>query len=160
LLAAFFYGGPLADAIIAFKHSGHAEYGKRLGQLMVNALKSELPEVDLVVPVPLHRKRARQRGYNQAAMLAKVVARAVGAPAREALYRAIDTGSQRGRTREERIAQLAGAFAVRRAGDVAEKRILLVDDVVTTGATMRGSAGALSRAGARHICALALALVP
>jgi ComF family protein len=160
LLAAFFYGGPLGDAIIAFKHSGHAEYGKRLGLIMVAALKSELPEVDLVVPVPLHRKRARQRGYNQAAILAKVVGLAVDTPAREVMYRVVDTGSQRGRNREERFAQLAGAFAVRRVGDVADKRILLVDDVVTTGATMQGCAVALSRAGARRICALSLALVP
>ncbi len=159
LMAAYFYGGPLADAVISFKHRGHAEYGGRLGKMMVAALASELPAVDLVVPVPLYPKRARQRGYNQAAILAEVAARAVRAQSREVLRRVIDTGSQRGRSRQERFEELSGAFEIGRKSDVAGRTILLVDDVVTTGATMRQCATTLRSRDARRIIALSLALV-
>ncbi len=157
LQSAFFYGGPLADAIIAFKHGGHAEYGARLGQMLLNAGEVRLPTVDLVVPVPLHPRRARQRGYNQARLLAKVVARAANVPLREMLRRVRDTGSQKGRTREERFAELAGSFRATGSRRVEGRRILLVDDVVTTGATVQNCAAALRSAGASEISVVSLA---
>ncbi len=160
LRAAFFYGGPLADAIIAYKHGGHAEYGARLGRMMVGSVAAELGKVDHVVPVPLHPRRARRRGFNQAVILAREVSSAVDAPVRQLLRRVRDTGSQKGRTREERFAELAGAFDARVSRTDVGGRILLVDDVVTTGATIRGCAAALQRAGISEISALLLARAP
>lgn len=160
LQSTFYYGGPLADAIIAFKHGGRAEYGSRLGKLMLSAGEVEIPVVDLVVPVPLHPRRARRRGYNQARLLAGAAARAADAPLRDVLRRERDTGSQRGRTRAERFAELAGAFRVAAPKRVADRRIWLVDDVVTTGATVQSCAAALRSAGASEISVLSLARVP
>ena len=160
LLSAFFYGGPLADAIIAFKHGGHAEIGGRLGQIMMAALADELPPAAVVVPVPLHPRRARQRGFNQARLLAVAVSRGTKTPLREELRRVRDTGSQRGRLRPQRFAQLTGAFAVTRPQRVAGQRVLLVDDVIATSATVQSCAAALRTAGAAEITVVALARAP
>jgi ComF family protein len=109
---------------------------------------------ELVVPVPLHPVRLRQRGFNPAALLARAVARAHGlAVAPRALERLRDTPSQTGLGRRARRRNVAGAFGVR-SGERIPARVWLVDDVVTTGATLAEAARALRRAGARQVTAI------
>ena len=108
------------------------------------------PRADLVLSVPLHSARRRERGYNQAGLLAEALAGAIGAPRLErAIERVRDTRPQARLDPRLRRANVAGAFRVRRPGWLEGRSILLVDDVVTTGATFDACLGALGRAGAR-----------
>ena len=119
-------------------------------------------EADLVAPVPLHWRRLLTRRYNQALLLARSVARHGGRPvAADLLQRARWTGSQAGLKAEERRKNVRRAFEVnaRWSGKLKDKAVLLVDDVLTTGATVEACALALQRAGARHVDVLTLARV-
>lgn len=149
------YGGPLAEAIQGLKYQGRAAAARPLGGWL--AARVRLPPGALVAPVPLARRRRLERGYDQAALLAGHLARAAGAPlARRALRRIRETPPQVGRTRAARARNVAGAFQADPAL-VAGRDLVLVDDVVTTGATADAAAEALRLAGARSITVVALA---
>lgn len=117
---------------------------------------------EVVVPVPLHRRRRWRRGYNQAELVARPLAAGVGLPLCRALVRRRATRPQTGLDRHRRWTNVEGAFAVprRRAAAVAGRRLLLVDDVATTGATLGAAARCLRRAGATRVDAVALARAP
>jgi ComF family protein len=155
LLAAGLYGGPLADAVRALKYGGRPAAARPLGAWL--AARVALPPRPVVVAVPLARGRRLERGYDQASLLAAALARAAGGlRLRAALRRVRETPAQVGRSRAARARNVAGAFeADPRA--VAGLDLLLVDDVVTTGATADAAAGALKRAGARRVLVVALA---
>jgi ComF family protein len=156
LQAGGLFGGPLADAIHALKYGGRPALARPLGAWL--ASRTGLPVEALVISVPLGRARRISRGYDQAALLADAVARASGARRRRlrgALRRVRETPPQVGRTRAERAQNVAGAFEATAA--VAGRDVVLVDDVVTTGATADAAARALRRAGARSVRVLALA---
>jgi len=127
-----------------------------LAQGMIAALASEektLLQSKLIVPVPLHPLREKERGYNQAEWLAREISAAVGLPMRnDLLYRTRQTGMLARMRREERLSVMRGAFAVSNAADVRGRCILLVDDVYTTGATSQACAEALYQAGAQTVC--------
>lgn len=149
-------GGPLADAIHAFKYRDRPALARPLGAWLAG--RAPLAEGALVVSVPLARRRRIERGYDQAALLADALARAAGAArrrARGALRRVRETPPQVGRSREERARNVAGAFEAGPA--VSGRDVVLVDDVVTTGATADAAAAALRRAGARSVVVVALA---
>lgn len=151
----FVYGGPVGDALRALKYGGRSELGPLLGRLWASALAP--PEVDVVVPIPLHPSRLRARGYNQAALLAAPIARLLGVPLDVArLKRARATPPQAELSREQRLGNVRGAFASR--PDPRRPRVLLVDDVRTTGATLAAAAEALRRGGASEVLALAMAV--
>jgi ComF family protein len=117
-----------------------------------------MAEVDCIIPVPLHRRRQRARGFNQAELLARVVGRWLRLPVEtRLLQRVTDTPSQTGLTPAQRVENVRGAFAVRSKLD--RKRILLVDDVCTTGATLDACARVLKRAGAASVEVAAVARV-
>ncbi len=157
-IAAFEYGGALATAIGRLKYDGHADLGPRLGRSMVPTALALDGAVDLVVPVPLHPRRLAERGYNQAALLAAPIARRLGATLRpRALARMRDTPQQVSMDRQSRLRNVEGAFIVREPARVRGARVLLVDDVRTTGATIDGCARALQEAGARRVFHLVLA---
>jgi ComF family protein len=121
-----------------------------------------IEQADIVVPVPLHWRRLIARRYNQAAELARRIAREAGLPhAPDLLRRVRATAMQRGLSREARRANLAGAFAAppRRAAALRGRRVLLIDDVYTSGATLSACAAALREAGAGRVDALCLARV-
>jgi ComF family protein len=155
------YGGPLADAVHRFKYQNRPDLAQPLGELLSSALAAAAAKgcsSSLVVPVPLHPMRLAERGYNQAALLAARLPNA-GTFAPRALVRARHTPPQTGLDRVRRQSNLRDAFAVRAPHRVADQRIVLVDDVITTGATMRACADALYRAGAASVLALAVARV-
>lgn len=129
---------------------------------MMQAGGALLAESDVLIPVPLHYRRLVLRGYNQAGWLASGLSRRSGVPVRvDVLKRVRATPSQGGKSRRARARNVAGAFAVpkRKQRAIAGKRVLLIDDVLTTGATLRGCARILLRAGASEVNVLTLARV-
>ena len=154
--AVFEYGGPVADAIQRFKYDGRSELGAALGSLMAGHAHPWAGKVDAVVPVPLHWRRRRSRGYDQAALLARPVANALGIPALlRGLRRVRNTPSQVDLPHRERQQNIAGAFAPWRLGGL--RRALLIDDVRTTGATLRAASEALRAGGVAEVHSFVLA---
>jgi ComF family protein len=158
LVAPWRYGGELAAAIRRFKYGGargggRPELARPLGRMLMSFLPGD---VDLVVAVPLHPRRLRERGFNQAEALARA-ARPPAAVAGHVLKRRRATDEQAGLSRAARARNVAGAFAVRDERRVRGRRVLLVDDVVTTGATVSACARALRAAGAAVVVVAALA---
>jgi ComF family protein len=154
--ALFVYGGPLAEAIRRLKYQGRTEIGPVLGKLLSQAALPYVGRIDLVMPVPLYPSRLRTRGFNQAALLARPVARRLGLPLDVmALERIRDTAEQAGITRAERALNVKGAFAAR--APRRHSRVLLIDDVRTTGATLAAASEALLNAGYSSVHVLALA---
>ncbi len=148
VLAAAAYGGVVRAAVLGLKYRADFAAGRALARLLVGAA-APAAAAELVVPVPLHAARLRRRGFNQAAFLARPLARALGAPLGAAtLRRTRATRALAGLDREAREREVGGAFTVRRPAAVAGRRVLLVDDVLTTGATAEGCCRALKAAGA------------
>jgi ComF family protein len=157
LLVAGRYDSPLSDAIVRFKYEGRAELARPLAaELTPRVLASSLPPDAVLVPVPLHPKRLAERGYNQAALLAHELGRESGRRCRPRLLeRTRYTERQVGKARRDRLTNAADAFSVRQPRGA--KRALLVDDVVTTGSTVRACAQALARAGIELCAVIAVA---
>jgi ComF family protein len=156
--AAFEYGGAVATAISRLKYAGRADLAKALAASMIPTAQVFAGAIDLVVPVPLFRSRLVQRGYNQSALLARPIARAIRARfAPEALMRIRDTRTQAELDRRSRLLNAAQAFQQNRSVSVRRARVLLVDDVRTTGATLRACSEALTAEGASEVRWLVLA---
>jgi ComF family protein len=152
--AAGLLGGPLADAVHAFKYGARPALARPLGAWMSAGIP--WPAGVTVVAVPLGRRRRIARGYDQAALLARSAARERGLPfLAGAVRRVRETPPQVGRSRTERLANVRGAFAA--GPGVLGRDLVLVDDVVTTGATAAACAEALLVAGARSVSVAALA---
>ena len=151
------YLPPLQDAICLFKYRGKVSLVKPLARLMIDALPDTL-QADLIMPVPLHPSRLREREFNQSLLLADRVAKRVALPLSFTnLVRTIPSAPQSTLSRKERMKNLRQAFAVRHPVLIAQKRILLIDDVFTTGATVNECAKVLRKAGADTIFVLTLA---
>ncbi len=156
------YDGVARELVHKLKYGDRLDLAGIMGRMMAASGRDLIAEADCVVPVPLHRWRLWRRRFNQAALLARTVARAEGKPLElRALSRVKATRSQVGLTRAARARNLQGAFKVPDAARprVAGRKILLVDDVSTTGATGNAAARALLRAGAASVDLLTFALV-
>jgi ComF family protein len=152
------YEGALRASILALKSEPHV--GRRLARLLFETQQREpLSSATRIVPVPLHPERLRERGYNQAAELGRALARLAQLPLDEwSLVRTLHTERHRaGMDAQARRESVAGAFAVRRSRLIEAERILLIDDVFTTGATVSSCAGALRIAGAQDVFVLTIA---
>lgn len=147
------YAGTAKELVHRFKYHADFAAGAFLAHRLAARIDTALPGgADLLVPVPLHRWRLAGRGFNQAALLARGIGRRLSLPvAVAALGRASNTRTLAGLHPEERSRELLRAFRVRRPERIAGRRVLLVDDVLTTGATAEGCCRALKGAGARWV---------
>jgi len=153
----FPYLPPLRDAICSFKYKGKVALAKPLVSLMISALPKEI-DADIILPVPLHPSRLRAREFNQSLLLADRLGRHLSRPVLpHHLVRILPTDPQTTLSRQERLRNLRQAFAVRNPDAIAGRKLLLVDDVFTTGTTFNECAKALLKAGASSVWALALA---
>jgi ComF family protein len=160
--AAMLYDDASRKLVLGFKHGDRIYAAKALAAWMARAGADLLAQADLVIPVPLHRWRLFSRRYNQAALLARYIARLSGKVfAADTLRRVRATPSQGHRKRKERQDNVRGAFAVslKHVGVVAGKNIVLIDDVLTTGATVDECARVLLKAGAARVDVLTLSRV-
>ncbi len=156
LHAAVIFEGPIRPAVHALKYQGKFGLGAPLASLMADVWSGEV-EFDVVMPVPLHAARQSDRGYNQSEKLAAPFAARIGKPlVVDALFRTRDTRRQVGLNERQRTKNVLNAFEAV-SEHVADQRVLLIDDVCTTGSTLVASADALMRAGARGVSAYCLA---
>lgn len=161
--AALLYDDQARRILLPFKHGDRVETARALAPHMARAGAALLREADWLVPVPLHRWRLLGRRYNQSALLAQALARLTGRPTvLDGLRRIRPTASLGTLSRRDRRAEVAGAFLVRetRRAQLADARVLLIDDVLTTGATAGACARALLAAGVARVDVLAAARVP
>lgn len=160
--AAFVYDPASRRLVLDLKRSGRRDGLGTFAGWMAQAGRTLLDEADIIVPVPLHYGRLASRGFNQSAWLGGALSRRSGVPMLvDALQRTRRTPTQGGLSARARRRNVAGAFAARpsRAGLIKGKRVLLIDDVLTTGATLSACTRALRRAGARQVDVLVLARV-
>jgi competence protein ComFC len=146
---AFFFfhkGSPFQELLHKLKYNGRKEIGSELGSYLGAELKhAELyNDIDMIVPVPLHPKRQKKRGYNQSEWIALGIAGQMKIPVDTvSLYRSVATETQTKKGRDERWNNVENIFKIRQANEICNKHILLVDDVVTTGSTLEACARAL-----------------
>lgn len=155
-----YYSSELSRIVLALKFNGRRDLAPALASLLGSAfLESWTPDdVDWIVPVPLHAKRLAERGYNQAALLARPLARLLGKPCGEHLLERVRrTLPQVGLSDAERARNLHGAFLCSQPERVRARKVLLLDDVMTTGSTVSSASQALLEAGAARVCVLAVA---
>ena len=145
---------------MAFKFHRLEYLGGHLGRRLAHLLRPRLGDVEVVVPVPLHWIRFLTRGYNQAAAIARPLAKELGLPMIGALRRRRATPAQSRLHRADRRRNLHRAFRARRVSKIRGRHVLLVDDVVTTGATLEAAARCLLDAGAAGVTAVTAARTP
>lgn len=155
-----YYEGTLREAIHLFKFGKRQEMGRHLGRLMVDRFPPEWDPsaLDFLMPVPLHPRRLRERGFNQSLILARIMSRSLGIGLEpRQLVRSRHTFPQSGLPLGKKFENLKGAFSVRRPEKMEGKNVLLVDDVLTSGATVQEAGKALLKAGAGRVFVLTLA---
>lgn len=156
------HDGVIRHADISLKYYDRLDLAPWMALWMQRAGRELIRDCDVIMPVPLHRKRLWRRRYNQAAELARILAKLSIKPYEpEALIRIRDTRQQAELARSERLNNVAGAFLVREQGviNVTGRTVLLVDDVYTTGATVKAACRALIKAGAVHVDVLTFSRV-
>ena len=157
--SAYLYEGVLKDLIHLFKYRSRISLSRLLGRLMTDYLKENddiLAGIDVITYVPLSAKRIRVREFNQSKVLALKIAEESGIPVVDVLYKRGHTRPQNELSRDERLVNLSGAFEAK--GETAkEKNILLMDDVMTTGATLDECSKTLKKSGAKTVTCLTLA---
>jgi ComF family protein len=151
-----FYEDELRALIQLFKYGKVQPLARMFGDLLAQALPRER-RFDMVVPMPMHWRRRWQRGFNQADLLAREIGRRTGLPVRNIARRKRATAQQAGLTSAKRRANVSGAFEIRKSERVKGRCILLIDDVLTTGATAGACARALKAAGASSVSILTVA---
>jgi ComF family protein len=155
-----FEDGPARRLVHRLKYSDRGELAAPMGAWMARAGADVLAEADAITPVPLHARRLWTRRFNQAAALGREIARRAGKPFEPALLQRVKaTRSQVGLSREQRVQNMQGAFRAAPAASVQGRRIALVDDVLTSGATANAAARALLRAGAAQVDLIVFARV-
>lgn len=152
-----YFEGPLREAIHQFKYRPCRALGKPLAAWMAGKIRP-VSDIDYIMPVPLHTARLRLRGFNQALVIAHELSMAFSLPlSYDNLSRVRSTRPQVELAGEERIKNVAGAFALRRLDELKDRNVLLIDDVFTTGATMNECATVLKNAGVSRVTALTIA---
>jgi ComF family protein len=165
VVAPWLYDFPIDALVTRFKHQGKWPLGRLLAELLGETLQHRFNEglrrPDVLIPVPLAKKRLRQRGFNQAAMLANWLGARLDLPVDERVIgRVKETPSQQGLDAKARKRNLASAFALKDATPIIGKHLALIDDVLTTGSTANALAELLLKAGAQSVDVYCLARTP
>lgn len=158
---ALYYQGAVREALVRFKFAGALHIAFPLSQILSEAFRRhfQLVDLDFMVPVPIHRTRLIHRGFNQVVELAKRLSRDTGIPLdRTSLKKIKDTPPQVGLPRTARVRNLRGSFGIHHSNRIRGRKVLLVDDVATTGSTIAEAARTLMRGGAARVDALVLAV--
>ena len=160
ITAPLYYEGTVRDSFLRYKFHAASARGAVYGRLVgAELLRREAADFDVLTWAPLNRYRKRRRGYDQAQLIAESAAAELGTTAVPVLEKIRNAPPQSGlRTPEKRRANVSGCYIVPDPGLVADKRVLIVDDVITTGATVSECARMLMLAGARDVCAASLAV--
>ena len=154
----FRYEGDVRASLLRYKFHGLSFYGARYAALLAKNLEEDELSCDCITWVPLSRRRLRKRGYDQAGLLAKALAKETGRPCAPLLKKIRNAAPQSGRkSREERRSNIQGAYRPARRADIAGKTILLIDDIVTTDSTLSECASVLLAAGASSVKAVTVA---
>jgi competence protein ComFC len=152
------YDGVLKKIINEFKYRGRQELARFLGEKILTAYQNlGWPICDVIVPVPLHRKRQKERGFNQAYLLASYLSSKTGIPICKDLVRVKQTGHQTLLSKYQREENLKGAFRLKNSSRIKGKAVILIDDVYTTGSTAVGCSTTLKEAGAKCVYVLTCA---
>jgi ComF family protein len=154
------YSDALKNSLKRFKFSNKPSYYRAFGKLLALKVQNilQVNQLDMIIPVPLHRNRQKQRGYNQAELIGEYAARLLKIPQEtKILVKTSETKSQSVLSRDERLSNVKGLFKVVNAQAIYKKNILLVDDIVTTGSTINQCSEALKRLGAGKVIAGVLA---
>jgi ComF family protein len=160
--SAFVYNDHSRNLVLSFKHGGRSEIVRSFGQWMARAGAVFLADADVLIPVPLHASRLRKRRFNQSVLLARSVSKCSGVPVDgNSLQRHRATPSQAGQSAKSRQRNVAGAFKIRNGcqDEIVGKRVVVIDDVFTTGATLEACARVLNRAGAKDVSVITLSRV-
>ncbi len=155
-----YYKDKVRASVHRYKFGGCSAYSRRYAALMSDCVENNLDcrSIDVISWIPLSKKRLRQRGYDQARLLAEEIAAKTGLPCRQLLQKVKNNSAQSlTRDAKQRRKNVAGVYALDDGADVSGLRILLVDDVVTTGATMSEAARILRKAGAKSVFGVTLA---
>ena len=165
VIAPWTYGFPVDSLITRFKHGAKWPFGRLLAELLAQSLQYRFDEAlqrpDALVPVPLAAKRLRQRGFNQASMLARWLSASLNIPCDETLLKRVqDTSAQQELKADDRKKNLLNAFALTPGAPIKGRHLALVDDVLTTGATAQALARLLMSAGASRVDVYCLARTP
>lgn len=160
--AVYLYQEQLKKSILSFKFEGESSYSLLFGKAMAERLKEVFGDIsfDGVCYVPMSRKTEAVRGYNQSELLARQVAKSLRLPVADCLEKTKDNRHQKDLTAIERFENVKGAFCVRKPQLIKNKTLILCDDIRTTGSTLNQCCLALTRAGAKEIYCLCLALTP
>jgi len=150
------YAGWVRSSVHRFKYDGEFARAENLAAEF-DKIRADLGRIDLIAPVPIHRRRLRERGFNQSALIARNVSDTWQVPIADALERRIDNARQVGKPRDERWLNVDGAFSCPDSNVVYGKRVAVLDDVITTGATVSTCALALKAAGAGSVIGISLA---
>lgn len=156
--AAFQYNTVSKSCILKFKNTGRMDYKKQFVALLEQAGKDLFPDTDIIMPVPLHWRRKVSRGYNQAGVIGKALSKKIKIPYTDKiLIRSRHTPKQEKKTNKERHKNVKNAFMVKKPRKIKNKTVLLIDDVLTTGATVNTCAKELKKAGAQTVFVLTIA---
>jgi competence protein ComFC len=157
----FYFEHRLREAIHAFKFAGRKDVGRKLVGLLSKKIIGLSAFVDYIVPMPVSAKRLKERGFNQSYIIAEELSRMIGKPVlHSSLLKVKETKDQYTLSKEERRKNVKGAFGVADTRGIRGKRVLLVDDLFTTGHTAAEASRALSRSGAKETVFFALARTP
>ena len=157
-ISPLYYEGKVREALLRYKFSGAAVYSRVFGKMSAKCIDETPISCDIITWVPLSRKRLRRRGYDQARLLAETAAEERGLPCEVMLRKIRHTPAQSGiGDRKKRRENVAGAYEAINPAIIKGKRILLVDDIVTTGATLSEAASVLKKAGAAEVAAVTVA---
>lgn len=157
ILSYGFYGGILKSLILKFKYESNYNVGYLLANFLIEIIKESEIDIDIICYIPMIRKDERKRGFNQCKLIANEIGYNLNIPVSNCIKKVKHTKEQKKLTKEERIKNLIGAFEVKSNEDIKNKRVLLIDDVMTTGATIGECTKILKKSGVKEIIVLTIA---